>query len=771
MSTPSLALPTMSQPVSTRPSPWHTRLAPGWLRFQRGLGLGALASGLVAAGFTGLEAQSGLGTAVDVLVLALLGFALVSLGEGVTLLVAGLLVRLVRLGVRLAGRGRAMPLVLPASPLDPKQLGRLLGAVFLAGCDRWFPFPPFSGITLSAVLEAYMPFIWLGGGLLALAWPLGERWPAPRNRAQAAGLAGAVILLAGPLAWAAVPGTTAGLARAELLSAEDVATLALENPGLAGPLAVEALTYGSGADRRPEFGRDAVLVTPTVDGYDIFAGPGGPLGSFQNWFWQFDMHALPLNGRVWYPAAGSDPLPLVLIVHGNHAAGDYSDPGYAYLGEHLASRGYIAVSVDENFLNGGWLGPINGEMPMRAWLLLKHLQQWRAWNDTPGNPFYGRVDLDRVGLVGHSRGGEAAVHAAELNEYAHSPVSSVDGPEAFGFGIRGVVALGPCDGQYQPAGRRVTLRNASYLLINGGHDGDTHTPYGMQQFNRVTWDENPDGFKAFVYLYRANHGQFNTVWGDADVGVVKSTLLNRAPYLSAAEQRQAGQVLITAFLEAAVRGQDGYRAVFYQPDAARAWLPADLNVTQYQDASFVPLATFDAGQPVAEFEAVGLTWQKVPLMLRDGETPQRNTALRLAWAGAGEAALRLDVPGGTRADDALMLDVGVLDDLPGPAAVWVEVVDAAGHRVRLPLTRFGALHPRLPVQVMKWAWLSELMDLDRKTVRTSEDLLQTYALPLAAFAEAEAAFDAAQLAEVAVVFEADGAGGVWVDQIGLMARR
>ena len=92
---------------------------------------------------------------------------------------------------------------------------------------------------------------------------------------------------------------------------------------------------------------------------------------------------LPWLDPIWYPE-GDGPFPLVLIVHGNHAMSDYSDPGYAYLGEHLASQGYIAVSVDENFLNGLFF--FDGEfeeMPLRAWILLKHLQQWQGWNETP----------------------------------------------------------------------------------------------------------------------------------------------------------------------------------------------------------------------------------------------------------------------------------------------------------------------------------------------------------------------------------------------------
>ena len=103
------------------------------------------------------------------------------------------------------------------------------------------------------------------------------------------------------------------------------------------------------------------------------------------------------------------PFPLVLMVHGNHAMEDFSDPGYAYLGEHLASRGIVAVTVDENFLNGSTADLANlptfeglgldEENDARAWLLLEHLRQWRDWSHDPSSPFAGRVDLDRVGLI------------------------------------------------------------------------------------------------------------------------------------------------------------------------------------------------------------------------------------------------------------------------------------------------------------------------------------------------------------------------------------
>ena len=48
------------------------------------------------------------------------------------------------------------------------------------------------------------------------------------------------------------------------------------------------------------------------------------------------------------------------MVHGNHDMEDFSDPGYAYLGELFASRGIIAVSVDENFLNSSYADLLGG---------------------------------------------------------------------------------------------------------------------------------------------------------------------------------------------------------------------------------------------------------------------------------------------------------------------------------------------------------------------------------------------------------------------------
>lgn len=162
-----------------------------------------------------------------------------------------------------------------------------------------------------------------------------------------------------PLAWVSLPEITEGLD--------------LENPALRGDFPVLTLTYGNGTDRwRPDYGEAADIFTETVN-----AGSYVYFDDWERktreWYWGFDRDEFPLNGRVWYPD-GEGRFPLVLIAHGNHAMTDFSDEGYAYLGELLASRGFIVVSVDQNYLNSYFTGRISGENDARAWLLLQHLE-------------------------------------------------------------------------------------------------------------------------------------------------------------------------------------------------------------------------------------------------------------------------------------------------------------------------------------------------------------------------------------------------------------
>jgi dienelactone hydrolase len=601
-------------------------------------------------------------------------------------------------------------------------------------------------------------------------------------------------------------------------------TLDAPDPGIPGSHAVRTLYYGSGSDRRRAEYRDSVtLRTPTVDASRLV--DLGSSAKSRNSYWGFTPKAFPLNARVWYPD-GDGPFPLVLIVHGNHDMKDFSDPGYGYLGELLASRGIILASVDMNFINGG----IRGENDARGWLLLKHLEAWRTFNDSAGSPLHGRVDMDRISLIGHSRGGEAVGHAAAFNRLSHYPDDARMRFD-FGFGIRSIVAIAPVDGQYRPADRYAPVRDVSYLVFHGSHDGDVTSFAGLRQFQRVRFTEAGSGFKSAVYVYRANHGQWNTVWGAHDNGPRSRRILDLRGLLPAEDQRRFGEVYISAFLEATLRDDDRYLPMFRDHRTAANWLPRTMYITRYEDSSFRPVAGFEEDVDVTTgLHGVVITgdslatWREGGLNLRTTSgTPefstQHNHAVTVGWnnrlAGPDTtrmgppAAYSLTLPEGLAASWQLSpsssLDFLLMptEQVPGPRAVprdtaradsaaagaaagaagrsaarrdrnapkppvdlSIEVVDAAGVTASVPLSRYGAIRRPLETRVMRRA------DLERTRMPSlAETVLQHFSIPLADFVAAAPALDPGTLRIVRFRFDRAPAGTVLIDDVGFSEPR
>ena len=159
----------------------------------------------------------------------------------------------------------------------------------------------------------------------------------------------------------------AGCHPAMKLTKSDAATVLTRHvidtsdPSVPGSYRVLQMTYGSGKDKnRDDFRTRVTLKTPSVDASKLV--DLGNTAKSRNKYWGFTPKELPLNARVWHPD-GRGPFPLLLIVHGNHNMKDFSDPGYAYLGELLASRGYIVASLDMNFINGN----TRNENDARGW--------------------------------------------------------------------------------------------------------------------------------------------------------------------------------------------------------------------------------------------------------------------------------------------------------------------------------------------------------------------------------------------------------------------
>jgi dienelactone hydrolase len=436
------------------------------------------------------------------------------------------------------------------------------------------------------------------------------------------------------------------------------AKLAAPDPSAPGPFHVLKLFYGVGNDiRRPEYGASVAIRTRTVDSSDFFEDFAGWKRWSRKKYWGFDVDKLPLNARVWYPE-GPGPFPLALIVHGNHNMADFSDPGYAYLGELLASRGIILASIDENFLNSGLFHDPPKQQAVRGWMLLEHLKLWREWNLTEGNLFHSKVDMSRIALMGHSRGGEAAATAAAFNHMKYAP-EDANIKFDYGFPIKAVVAIAPADGQYKPAGQPRWIEDVSYLTLQGAHDMDVSSFDGSRQWDHVRYTRPGPWFKAEIYAYRANHGQFNTAWGRDDAGKPLGWLLNLKPLMSGAEQRRISKTYISAFLEATLKDHREYLPLFEDWRVARGWLPDTLYFNRYQDASYTSLASFDEDADLTTTSAPGghiegehlSIWNEGKIPWRDGD--RGYNGVFLGWNRAKDApaaTYAITLPAGSAAN-------------------------------------------------------------------------------------------------------------------------
>lgn len=569
------------------------------------------------------------------------------------------------------------------------------------------------------------------------------------------------------------------------LSAENVVLLDLPDPSAKGSFNVNYLTYGSGDDvKRTEFGEEADLTTPTVNGSKLVEG----WTSLRSAYWGFGPNTLPLNGRVWYPE-GEGPFPLVIIVHGNHLMEDYSDEGYAYLAEMLASRGFITVSVDQNFLNLslvadlGLFSGLKKENDLRAWLLLEHLTAWRVWNEQESSPFYGSVDLDSISLIGHSRGGEAVAIAAAFNNLRYHP----DDAELvfdYNFGIKSIVSIAPVDGQYLPGNKRLPLANINYLVIHGSHDMDVISFQGARQYARIEFDidqESSTGrssfFKSGVYIHGANHGQFNSDWGRKDITGPPIQLFNLRNIMPAGEQQQIAKVIIGAFLEATLNEKSEYRLLFQDLRRGAHWLPDQIHLGKYYDSETVAIANFDEDIDLSTTTIPGgrikgenlAAWREQDVPLKWGNLEDR--AAYLSWdqeAASGMPRYRVILPEmeSILTEESVIVfdlaDAGMeeyFDEFKEPIDLTIELADASGNRANLPLSHFSLIQPQIEARLGKADFMNSLA--------LSEPVYQSFEFLISDFMAINAELDPENLKEISFIFDRTPRGSLFLDRLAI----
>lgn len=263
-----------------------------------------------------------------------------------------------------------------------------------------------------------------------------------------------------------------------------------------------------------------------------------------------------IAGTVHYPTdLGTTPLPFVVLLHGWHEtcadraaaeartaaelAQDWeayeaasrklfswpcapgtrpiaNDRGYDYLGEELARRGFVVVSIRANGINASsvW-GDENASA--RADLINRHLTLWQrlatsgrgglvgAFRDAAtGQPrrvdFRDRVDLNRVGTMGHSRGGAGVTWQAADRHKDQWPT---------GVKVKAVLALAPAYNVMTEDMTAYEITKTPVAVLRGTCDGQVGTE--AFSFAAEATARSTAGFHQLA-IPGANHNYFNTEW-------------------------------------------------------------------------------------------------------------------------------------------------------------------------------------------------------------------------------------------------------------------
>lgn len=259
---------------------------------------------------------------------------------------------------------------------------------------------------------------------------------------------------------------------------------------------------------------------------------------------EFATMPLPLTGLLGLPN-GTDPFPLVVILHGRHGGCHFVvdgpsqwpcpadtetryDEGFAYLAQALTEAGYGVVVPNFNAAFSATYGAIPGIRNTLAdqrspQILDAHLTRLAAANrgEDPGfgraltDQLVGRVDWTRLAMVGHSMGGGAAALSAMIRQ---DRAMGAAGQVADGLGpVAALVLVGPT--RSHPIASRpdaYQLPDVPTAVLIGGCDRDIFDLSSLYYVETAAQDPNRTTLATSVIVLGANHNFFNAAVGEDD---------------------------------------------------------------------------------------------------------------------------------------------------------------------------------------------------------------------------------------------------------------
>ena len=226
-------------------------------------------------------------------------------------------------------------------------------------------------------------------------------------------------------------------------------------------------------------------------------------------------------------ARSAGPFSLISHGHGRYGAWPVNPLnmlGWNYLYEHLASHGFyvIAPNLDVNSI-----APEPAGQPERQ--ILENGEDMRygltfmlSSSASATSSFAGTVDAGKVGIMGHSRGGEASIYVGQVDTR-----------------VRTVVAIAPTDFHgFTYAGKPVLLWNAT-------HDCDVYPQYQQAVFDR--W---PGNIRLITVV-----GGDHFYWTDS-AGPICTVPLDRET------QHRLTKHYVLSFLDVYLRGNERFRDAY-----------------------------------------------------------------------------------------------------------------------------------------------------------------------------------------------------------------
>ncbi|WP_329139363.1 hypothetical protein OG552_33225 [Streptomyces sp. NBC_01476] len=477
-----------------------------------------------------------------------------------------------------------------------------------------------------------------------------------------------------------------------------------------------------------------------------------------------------LEGRVYLPA-GHGEHPLVIFLHGRHSscyntttlkgASGWPCPagtspilsyaGYDGAGEALAAAGYTVVSISANAINANdnQLSPDDGAIS-RGQLVLDTLTMLKSVNSghqvtyhdaatgqdrtldqalAAGRTTYpdgtlrardlkGTMDFSRIGLMGHSRGGEGVVTTGTLNEGLAHP-----------WDIKSVFALAPIDFT------RPTLPDVVTTTLLPYCDGDVSDQQG-QHFYADSRDGtfSDDVQRSDIWVMGTDHDFYNSSWtppypgasddwSKADDPVCGTSAAAQASgqniRLTAAQEYQVGSAYISGFFEATLGGQTRFQGMFdgsgqeppsvagyadvrtvaQQPASERTDITTFKEVSPLVKASGAVTATVCASKygrtvpevlPVCTNPGSTLTNQQVPYWTPASFAPNvpLNPMTHLTWTGTG-GGVTVTVPPAQRnvsRYDEMTVDMSPDESVATGTDMTLSVSDSSGHTWSSPVS-------------------------------------------------------------------------------------